>query len=402
MGSWAKSSQDKSTQTQQTQTPWSPQAGQLEFGLNQARTAFGEASAAPRPDNFVAQLNPQQLGIFQKMMGVAGIDLPSSAYGSAEALTSTGTNAVTGGLYDLANFQQKGGTQYNIDAATQYANNPAVDGMIDAAMRDSRRQVSEQALPQIERAAAGTGNINASRRAISEGLVERGLAEKTADVSSNIRGQMFDQGLKLAQAEADASNNTALQAMLGRVSGGNASAGAGVNAGNSAVSQMQGLYDIAGKGVAGSLAGSQAGLNNDIAKYQFGTNAPFDALNNFWNIVASKDWGGTTTGTANTTQTNNPSTLDSIGRAVSTAGTIGSWFMSDRRSKMDVEKIGELYDGQPVYRFRYKNDPSRVHIGLMAQDVEKVRPEAVSIVYGTKVVNYDMATRDIHDAARSS
>jgi hypothetical protein len=66
---------------------------------------------------------------------------------------------------------------------------------------------------------------------------------------------------------------------------------------------------------------------------------------------------------------------------------------SDERVKDDIEPVGELYDGQPVYRYRYKGDP-RHQIGLLAQDVERHTPEAVAVIHpsGMKGVDYRRAT----------
>lgn len=69
----------------------------------------------------------------------------------------------------------------------------------------------------------------------------------------------------------------------------------------------------------------------------------------------------------------------------------GLALFSDRRLKTDIEEVGALKDGTPVYRFRYKGYQT-VHIGLMAQDVEKYAPEAVSELGGFKVVDYAKAT----------
>lgn len=67
--------------------------------------------------------------------------------------------------------------------------------------------------------------------------------------------------------------------------------------------------------------------------------------------------------------------------------------ISDERVKDDIEEVGELADGQPVYSFTYKDDPEdRVHIGLMAQDVEEHTPKAVREFGGVKAVDYGMAT----------
>lgn len=71
------------------------------------------------------------------------------------------------------------------------------------------------------------------------------------------------------------------------------------------------------------------------------------------------------------------------------AGTAGL-FGSDRRIKKEIRRVGTLDNGLPVYAFKYKaGGPTQ--IGVMAQDVEKVKPEAVVEVEGVKMVHYDQA-----------
>jgi hypothetical protein len=60
---------------------------------------------------------------------------------------------------------------------------------------------------------------------------------------------------------------------------------------------------------------------------------------------------------------------------------------SDRRIKDDITKISTLENGLPVYTFRYKGSP-QFHIGLMAQDVQKVKPASVMSFNGVLAVNY--------------
>ena len=50
-----------------------------------------------------------------------------------------------------------------------------------------------------------------------------------------------------------------------------------------------------------------------------------------------------------------------------------------------------LYDDTPVYSFKYIGD-STPQIGVMAQDVEKTRPDAVIEIGGIKRVHLDKAT----------
>lgn len=64
---------------------------------------------------------------------------------------------------------------------------------------------------------------------------------------------------------------------------------------------------------------------------------------------------------------------------------------SDIRMKDNVRRVGYTDDGQPLYFFTYKNDPNTPHVGLMAQDVEKIRPDAVVEIDGMKYVDYGKA-----------
>lgn len=66
--------------------------------------------------------------------------------------------------------------------------------------------------------------------------------------------------------------------------------------------------------------------------------------------------------------------------------------LSDRRLKEDIIKIGELANGLNVYSFRYLYDPLP-RVGLMADEVEQIMPEAVGERDGYKTVNYPMVLR---------
>ena len=63
---------------------------------------------------------------------------------------------------------------------------------------------------------------------------------------------------------------------------------------------------------------------------------------------------------------------------------------SDRRLKTDISRVGTLDNGLPVYAYRYKSG-GPMQIGLMAQDVEKVNPDAVGEIAGFKAVDYARA-----------
>jgi hypothetical protein len=76
-------------------------------------------------------------------------------------------------------------------------------------------------------------------------------------------------------------------------------------------------------------------------------------------------------------------------------GTLGAAaIMSDIRTKENIVAIGMLPNGLPFYQFEYKPEfkdeaGHGVHIGVMAQDVEQVMPQAViTRADGIKLVDY--------------
>lgn len=65
--------------------------------------------------------------------------------------------------------------------------------------------------------------------------------------------------------------------------------------------------------------------------------------------------------------------------------------LSDERVKENKQQVGMLYDETPVFAYNYINDPTP-RIGLMAQDIETRRPDAVVEFGGIKAVDYGKAT----------
>lgn len=78
--------------------------------------------------------------------------------------------------------------------------------------------------------------------------------------------------------------------------------------------------------------------------------------------------------------------------ALGKLGAAGIGLLSDIRAKTDISRVGTLDNGLPVYLYRYKHG-GPMQIGVMAQDVEKVKPEAVTEFGGIKAVNYAEAVR---------
>ena len=53
-------------------------------------------------------------------------------------------------------------------------------------------------------------------------------------------------------------------------------------------------------------------------------------------------------------------------------------FVSDRRLKRDIVRVGRLANGLPCYKFRYVSS-SDIYVGVIAQEVLPVVPEAVIV-----------------------
>lgn len=66
---------------------------------------------------------------------------------------------------------------------------------------------------------------------------------------------------------------------------------------------------------------------------------------------------------------------------------IGGMF-SDRRLKWDVQRVGTHPLGIGLYSYRYKGSTGR-HLGVIAQEVQRVKPQAVGECAGFLTVDYD-------------
>ncbi len=63
---------------------------------------------------------------------------------------------------------------------------------------------------------------------------------------------------------------------------------------------------------------------------------------------------------------------------------------SDRRIKHDIKRVGTLDNGLPIYVFKYIGS-EQAHIGVMAQEAQEARPDAVIDVGGRLYVDYEKA-----------
>jgi hypothetical protein len=167
----------------------------------------------------------------------------------------------------------------------------------------------------------------------------------------------------------------------------------------------------------------QQQLSDLVNRWNYNQTLPYQALNTFLGQV-SGNYGGTGTGTTSSPYYINQgtnllsgglggglignalfpaaSTLPGAAAGASTipfggigGGLVGALLSglipSDRRLKTDVRRIGTAANGLPLYLFRFHGSPVK-HIGAMADEVEKVRPDAVyDGPMGLKLVDYEKA-----------
>lgn len=146
---------------------------------------------------------------------------------------------------------------------------------------------------------------------------------------------------------------------------------------------------LAGVG-ARNEAQAQAELQDQMSRHYAQYDLPRQDLANLVSALQGTAFGGTSTQTGPGSGSSTGTQL--LGGGLAALPFLSSMFnWSDRRLKEDVKKIGKTDDGLPIYRYRYKGS-ARPVIGLMAQDVLKVKPEAVANVGGLLAVNYEAAT----------
>lgn len=313
--------------SEQDTSPWGPQAKNLKFAFDQGRDAYDQASGVAAPTDFVAGMTPQQLSTFNSMLKYAGqgagMTNAQGQYG--QNLMRSGMGATQGALSGLAGFDPS--KTYNTDAvlsgAQKYADNPAISGMVAAAMRDANQNARDVVLPGIDANTAANGNVNSSRTALQMGVVQSGLAEKAADISANLRGDQFNQGLNLTDQLLRTNNSDTLARLQAQGALGSGALSAGNGSVNDSINNRGNLFALANMGGSGLQQSKQLGLDNSLQRYQMGVQAPFTPLQQLMSIIGSANWGGHTEGTSSQTTQSQPGFWQIAGGLLGSLGSLG-------------------------------------------------------------------------------
>lgn len=360
------------TKTENTKTdPWAPQqpylldafkAAQSSYDQNTKQGAYsGDYIAAPSQAQYDAYGNAVTQGY--NAQGVNNGMLTSGATNAATG--ASGVGAAMGGLLAAGGDN----TQSNIASAKAYADGLDIPGAVKASMYEANRNASENDIPNIYRGAAASGGVNSDRAALSQGVVERGLAEKAMGLGTSMYNSAYMSGLDTAQkdnASGIAANSAAGQVAGGLLSQGNSAANAGID-------NQTGLNANITGGANGETGLDQQTLNNLMQKYNGGQAFTTQQLQSLMSIVGQK-FGSQSSGTS--TEQSNPSMMQNIGSGLG----IASALFCDRNIKHVYAQVSSSgFHGFPTYLFSYRDDPTgQLHEGPMAQDVELTHPHAVT------------------------
>ena len=131
------------------------------------------------------------------------------------------------------------------------------------------------------------------------------------------------------------------------------------------ISTLMNIY-LTGSNLANQAVSTAQGQSNQVNSFNLQNNAQ-----------KGTDWGA-------------------IAQGVGTAAGAAAMMMSDIRVKENIKPIGKLY-GYDWYEFNYKDGfgmPKGKQIGVIAQEVEKINPEAVKQINGIKYVNYSKLRKE--------
>lgn len=219
------------------------------------------------------------------------------------------------------------------------------------------------------------------RQRIEEGLMAR-LDPYLARTEEARRTQLANQGItqgseawRAAQDDLARARNDAMLATIGQAGGEYAR-----DVGLESALRAQAINELSAL-----TQGAPA-----IGTPQFGQPAQYQIAPGDYQGAANTAYGGQLNAYNQQLQARNAAMggLFGLGGAVAGALPWASW-LSDRRLKKNIRRIGALDSGIPVYLFEYILGPRRVHMGVMADEVERVKPEAVlTLKEGHQMVDY--------------
>ncbi len=343
--------QSTTSQTQQSQTaPWQAAQPDLQSILGQLNPLITNSGLTPTESSAINQLsqNAAQGNPFTGQITGLASNLLNGGNATAQApALQSGLSTLQSQLTPFANGSMVG-------------NDPALQAQLAQIATDTTNQVNGQF------AAAGREFSGANQQALA-----RGIAQGEAPVIASQYNQDVANQLNAANSLFGAQNTTS-----------NALSGLNQQA---LANQLQGVSSTQDALNARNYAPQQ-----QLALAQLAQSIPAQNLQLLAQIGVPIAGLGSQTN-SNTQGTQDMSGAQQFGTIAGGLGSLLKFLPSDVSLKEDIAQVGSLFDGTPVYGYRYKGAHA-YHIGLLAQDVEKAAPHAVIEIGGFKAVDYRAAT----------
>lgn len=237
----------KSSDTKQTTVPWGPQQPYLKDLFARAQTELNKPGPHFFPSSTVAGFTPLQW------------------QGQRMAV-----DAARGGLTDLGQ-SAAGANNFLLGDVLNPESNPYLQRSVDAALGRTTRAFNEDVLPGIRSSFVGAGQGGSTRHAIAEGIAMDRLQQNMGNTAASMYSQAYNQGL---------------DAMLRGV----------------ALSPQTGQMLMTPSGVVSAVgadqqAMKQAQLSDEVNRWNFEQNAPWNELTQYGQLI-SGGFGGTSTTSA--------------------------------------------------------------------------------------------------------
>lgn len=360
----------KQTETSESTSTTTPAASpQAEFALRQNRNLFNQLQNRTFPEfSTVAEFSPTTQ---------AALDQTAARARAGSAVNAAGKSAVaniaTNGAFGPGGVPANAAAQFFLPTARgdflDFSNNPFFQKGVGA--------VSDSVGSIFERAGRTGSGANQSS-------VARGIGDLAAGVFNEERAKQLSAAQQLGSLfQGDIANqfnnaSTRLQAA------GQAPA--------LAATDFADLNALVGVGQTIDNK-TQQNIDEQVARFNF----PFDnaiAANQALNggiIGLGPLLGNTTNSSGENVSTSSPGLLNTILGAIATGGSIIA--KSDRRLKTAIRKIGTLTNGLGLYRWRWNDEAAEIGLtgnasGVIAQEVQKILPQAVSTLDGYLAVDY--------------
>lgn len=303
-----------------------------------------------KASDYVAPVNPLQEQAGKAASGLGGWqDILKGATGS--------TSSVAGSSL--------------LDGLASYMD-PYRDQVVNATLADADADAG-RTRSALAASGARNGAFGGSRFGVREAQTEGELSRARTSAEAALLSEMFNTGANLSDRDAGRRQEAALAnqraEMADRDRRLNAAALAGSNSRDDAALQMG--IGTALRGIDTEQRGAELGLMGAIgdllAKGQYG-------------LFGGTNSTGTMEGTTNSTATEKGGLLSGLTQAVQLAAA-GASFFSDRRLKTDLRPVGSDPRGRRWWSYRYLWDgpEDARHVGVIAQDVARTDPDAVSI-----------------------